>query len=255
MNAESLKARIYLHGVLAQVPTVCTNDAECHALVRSWRTSIQFALAGGPAALLHFRNGAVSFEPARQAMPGLILWYPTDRALVQSFAGSGTPIPIFGIWRVRLLRALPVLIRRLVYYLSLSEPDSSDDGASVALTLALRIRLDALLRSVGVLGAADPKASRILKEAPDGTIALRAPGMAPVGARKRGSLFNVEPIPPNAPNLTLTFASVRCGHDLLAGQIDPAAAIGLGKIELSGLTLLADAVFHVVGDVQALLSR
>ena len=254
MTPNSLKARIYLHGVLAQVPAVCAGDAECRELVRGWRTSIQFAVAGGPAALLRFRDGAVSFEPARRAAPGLSLWYPSDHALVRSFAGDGTPIPLFGIWRLRLLRALPALTRRLGYYLSLSEPDGSD-GAEAAFTLALRMRLDALLRSVAVLAEVDPKARRTLHEAPDGTIAVRAPGMAAVAAVKRGNHLTVEPESPTEPNLTLTFASVRSGHDLLAGRLEPAAAIGLGNIELRGMTLLADAIFHVVGDVQALLAR
>lgn len=253
MNSNAVRARIFLHGVLAQIPAVCAGDAEARELVQDWRTSIQFAQAGGPAALLRFRDGVVSFEPVRRQVPGLSLWFPNDRALVRSFTGDGVPIPVFGVWRLRLLRALPTLTRRLSYYLSLSEPDG-DDGTGQALTLALRMRLDALVRSVAVLAAVDAKARRTLQEAPDGSIALRAPGMAEVAARKHGDRLTVEPQPDSAPNLILTFASVNCGHDLLAGRLEPAAAIGLGSIELRGQTLLADAVFQVVGDVQMLLA-
>ncbi len=252
MTPDAIRARIFLHGVLAQIPAVCAGDAESRELVRGWRTSIQFAQAGGPAASLRFRDGAVTFEPVRRTAPGLSLWYPSDRALVRSFTGKGMPIPLFGVWRVGLLRALPTLTRRLSYYLSLGEPDGG--GGDQALTLALRMRLDALVRSVAVLAAVDARARRTLREAPDGSIALRAPGMADVAARKRGERLTIEPQPEAAPNLTLTFASVRCGHDLLAGRLEPAAAIGLGSIELRGQTLLADAVFHVVGDVQMLLA-
>lgn len=254
MTPETVKARIFLHSVLAQIPTVCTADIECRDLVSGWRTSIQFSVVGGPSALLHFRDGTVSFEPARRGVPGLSLWYTSDRALIRSITGNGKPIPIFGIWRVRLLRALPTLVRRLDYYLKLSRPNG-DDSAAVALTLALRMRLDILLRSVAVMATIDPKARRTLHEAPDGTIALRAPGMTDVSAYKYGSHITLNPEPISTPNLTLTFSSVRSGHDLLAGRLEPAAAIGLGNIELHGLTVLADAIFHVIGDVQALLTR
>lgn len=251
MTPDAIRARIFLHGVLAQVPALCAGDDESRELVRGWRTSIQFAQAGGPAALLRFRDGVVSFDPVRRTAPGLSLWFPTDRALVRSFTGNGVPIPLFGVWRVGLLRALPALTSRLSYYLSLSEPDADRDRA---LTLALRMRLDALVRSVAVLASVDPRARRTLREAPDGTIALRAPGMTDVAARKRGDRLTVEHETDAAPNLVLTFASVACGHDLLAGRLEAAAAIGLGSIELRGQTLLADAVFQVVGDVQMLLA-
>ena len=253
MTPDAIRARIFLHGVLAQIPALCAGDAESREMVRGWRTSIQFAQAGGPAALLRFRDGAVSFEPVRRTAPGLSLWFPSDRALVRSFTGNGVPIPLFGVWRVGLLRALPTLTGRLSHYLSLSEPEPGDRNGE-ALTLALRMRLDALVRAVAVLASVDSRARRTLREAPDGTIALRAPGMADVAARKRGDRLTIEPEPDAAPNLTLGFASVACGHDLLAGRLEPAAAIGLGSIELRGQTLLADAVFQVVGDVQMLLA-
>jgi len=252
VTADAIRARIFLHGVLAQIPAVCAGDPESRELVRRWRTTIQFAQAGGPAALLRFRDGAVTFEPVRRTAPGLSLWYPSDRALVRSFAGNGMPIPVFGAWRVGLLRALPTLTSRLSYYLSLSEPDGDDGDHRLA--LALRMRLDALIRSVAVLAAVDARARRTLQDAPDGSIALRAPGMTEVAARKHGDRLTVEPRPADAPNLVLTFSSVRSGHDLLAGRLEPAAAIGLGSIELRGQTLLADAVFQVVGDVQMLLA-
>ncbi len=205
MTTETIKAHLYLHAVLPQLEEVVRVDAAAGALVADWRSTIQFRVAGGPAARLEVAGGRVVAHRHGRVLPTLGLLLPGARAAVRMFEGGKAlpPLPWIGGWRPRLIAGLRTLSGRLQYYLTAPRQRLEADGAFAP---AMAIRLAVLAYAIQVLTETWGPARRIAAAATlDGVVSIGLDGYPPVQLSSAGGRLQVARGEQRPPNLTVRF--------------------------------------------------
>ena len=112
-----------------------------------------------------------------------------------------------------------------------------------------------LLGAVPVVAAGDGVSRHTLSHTPEGLAEIRVPAFGQVGWVRwaRGRVTSAPGPAPDAPDATITFTDRETTDAALLGQLDPNAAVGLGKVAIAGLVPLADGLSLVMDRVETYL--
>ena len=108
---DHIVARLLLRAVLSALPIYAEREASARRTIEGWRFTVRFASAGGVAATLSFRDGAVAVDESRPAL-ALRLSFLSDRDVVRAFRRRGVPVvlPWGGLHHLAKLPALSGLL-------------------------------------------------------------------------------------------------------------------------------------------------
>ena len=121
--------------------------------------------------------------------------------------------------------------------------------------LHLRLLFSVLIGALPVIVARDHAAAHALHTTPPGLAEIHLEALGFRGwARWDGTkLTSGAGEPPFSPDVRISFCGVAPAAAALRGQLDAAAAVGLGQIQISGLVPLADGLSVAMDKVESYL--
>ncbi|MBM3146872.1 MAG: hypothetical protein FJ000_03145 [Actinobacteria bacterium] len=266
---ESLRARLHLHAVLPGLQDVVAEDAEMAALVAGTRLTVQFRVAGGPAAAVCFADGRCTVRPlddraavgeSSSLSPGhegggtVTLFFTSAAQLNRMFDGrGGTPIPLRGFGKLGFMqREFTKLTERLSYYLK-PTPELFADPDYLAMNTRLMLTTAAF--AVPILLEYDPVAAGFRRIFDGGSIALTVlPDGPSVGLVLSPQRIVAVKGGIDAPTALIRMRDVHIASAFLNGTLDTFAAVACGDVEISGQLRKVDALGLVLERVPVYLS-
>ena len=249
--------RLYLNAVLPCLADLTHEDPAARAIGADVDASIVLCVLGGPAVTLHWRHGEIAWAAGFGPKPSVILAFLSDRHLNAFFDGKkwAAPLPLWGGWRVGLLKRFSALAARLEQVM---------DGAPEVIENADGRRLHARLTLITVglglqaLAQGDQAVRRILGTLPPGLASFSIAGES----KARVWFDHGSPgqqagwgDPPRRPDVIVQFADIGVAYDVMREQIDTLAAVGAGRIRVDGLVPLADGLNFAMERLRVYLKR
>jgi hypothetical protein len=239
MSDALIKAHLNLCAVLQNLEELVRLDPEMAILTKSWDLSIQFSVAGGPAAYVGFTGGICTHGLGRHPSPSVKLFFFSPGHCNKMFDGKGNPVPLKGFTKLGFLsKQFSKLTDRLSYYL---KPGAGmlDDPAFRDINTALSLYTG--VYAVKVLAEHEPLCKGIAAGMPQGTLAIRVQNGGPAAWLNYGpeGITAGKGIA-EAPLAAMTFTDMTAAHEVLSGKLDSMQAIGLGKLALSGMLPLVE---------------
>jgi hypothetical protein len=242
---ETLRAWIYLYGILPLFEDLVEFDEEAAAAIAGQNLIVQFEVRHGPVAHLDIGEGAIRYAPGSHSKPDVRLTFKTPERLNRMFGGENVrPGLRKGFRHVRfLLRKFPALADRLGYYL---EGDGSNAGDAETRRFLVGLRLRAMLGGAAAVAGHDPWLADIAEHLPEVTLQFRVLPDGPEGtlakvADNGGCEFVAGNRTPEAsPNAVLEFESVDAAWRVVSGEIGFQESAGLGESRLLGHLGLVD---------------
>ncbi|MEW5947754.1 MAG: SCP2 sterol-binding domain-containing protein [bacterium] len=238
MKDEKTLAHINLHAVLPLIGELVSGDAEAGAIARGWRCSFRFAVRGGPAAFIQFRDGKATAVAGKGRFPSVGFWFPSHGKLNAMFRGKGLPVLWTGFWNVGALRGFSRLAKRLEQVMRPTEEMLKD---AKTFKLHVRMTLYAMTRGIKAVGENDPEVSPLVVKARNGVAQFEVlpDGPATHVVLSDGRLEARTGRAERA-NCYMKFADAGVLHELALGGLDAYAALGNGSIRLEGYIPLID---------------
>ena len=244
-SLETLRAWIYLNGILPLFEDLVEFDQEAAAAIAGQSLLVQFEVRRGPVAHLDISDGAIRYGSGHHSRPDVRLTFKTPQRLNRMFGGENVrPGLRKGFRHIRfLLRGFPTLADRLSYYME-GDGSAADDPETRRFLVGLRLR--AMIGGAATVAAHDPWLAdvadhlpevtlqfRVLPNGPEGTLAKVAEngGYKFVAAYGAAAAF---------PNAVLEFTSVDAAWRVVSGEVGFQESGGLGEVRLLGHAGLAD---------------
>jgi len=252
---ELLLARLHLGAVLPLLEDVVARDSAAREAVRGWNFSLRLQLPGGdPATVLQFRHGRleVRIEPTRSLLPTLTFRDP--RHLNDSFRGCAVarprPNPLV-LGHLRPVLGLDRVLGRLETYLR-PPPERLVEPEDFA--FCVKLALYGLAFGIKQVGEHDPVLAPLSRFIPDGVLGIEvADGPAAHIGVRRGSFFPGRGRA-DRPNALMVLSDLPAAWDLLQGRLDVFAAVGSGRIRLSGFIPLLEGMNPLMDRLAACLA-
>jgi hypothetical protein len=254
-NRDATLAQLNLHAVLPALEDLVRLSPAAQALIERWDFSLRLHLAGGPAATLVSHTGRLTVHRDAAVPAQLVLLFLSASQLNRTFLNQKAlpPLPIAGFWRLAKVRTFTALTKLLDQALQ-PAPGALDDP--VFRERHLRLLFKVLLGAIPVVGAQDPSSRHSLGHTPPGLAVIRAPALELAGWvdwTAAGRLISGLGPAPRAPDVVITFCDVATTGAALLGELDPNAAVGLGRVDVRGLVPLADGLSLVMDRVESYL--
>jgi hypothetical protein len=237
-------SELYLEAVLPCLTTLAEHDPLARELIGAKEASIVLRVIRGPATTVHLRRGEVLCAMAGTRNPSVVLLFLNRAHLNAFFAGHkwAVPVPVWGGWRVGLLKRFATLAQRLEAVLNghksvIDDPSGRRLYARLSL-VAATLGLRALLRG-------DAPTLAALHSVPLGLACFSIEGEDGASAwfdhRTSASVSTAGwGEPPRRPEVCIAFRNVEIAFLAMRDEIDSIAAVGLGDIKIDGLVPLAD---------------
>jgi hypothetical protein len=235
-------SRLYLDAVLPCLAALTATDAEARSLVGTASGSIVLKIFRGPAATISLQPGAARWSQGAARGASVVLLFAGERHLNAFFSGRqwAVPIPVWGGWRIALLRRFAALAARLE---AVMDGHAAVVSCAAGRALHARLSLIAAVLGLGPLAAGDIAARQILRSLPPGLAAFQIRGDPESsvwfehGATRcmagRGA-------PPHPADVCVAFDGPETAYAAMREEIDTFAAVGAGRIAVEGLVPLAD---------------
>ena len=177
---------------------------------------------------------------------------PTAKAVNKLYEGTGTPIPVKGITKIKFLTGpFTQLTDRLTEYLRPTEEALKDQEFSRAnAVLTLHVAAYALAE----IGNSDHEGKLNAARIPDGDIALAVKDGPALTIRVKGGKLSVLRESPKNWRAKMVFADIDSAGAVLRGDMSSYAAIGQDLIELGGFVPMLDELNKLLGLVPTYLS-
>lgn len=243
MLEPRVQAAINLHAVLRDLEDLVALDPVAAALVRGVRRRVTFRVVGLAPLTLTFTDGSCTAQAgAPSPLPAghgdIRLGFATPSHLNALLDGKGMPIPLKGFRRLGFLRKeFTVLTDRLEAVLRPAPgTERTPREAEVAIVLTMYVALYALaeIGNHDALGRAN--AARMA----DGDITIAIPDGPGVTIQVRDHRLRVTKGASPTARATMLFDSVATAGAILTGELDSYAAIGDGRLAVSGFLPLLD---------------
>jgi hypothetical protein len=237
MSRELTTARLFLYAVLPLFEELPKGDEKARKAIKGLSGVITFVAPKGLSAQVEIRNETVSVTPGRKKKSSITLFLPTVGMLNNLFRNKGfaLPLPIWGIWNLKLVNAFTKMGDRLNYYM---DPKPKKPFSAGERQLAASLLLLVATIGGGVVGQSEPET--FAPKIPDGIAHLNIKGGASAYVEKRGMTFTGKKGTPKDYNLLMSFRNADIAYAMFTGTLDFMAAIPVGDIELSGSVPMAD---------------
>lgn len=237
MAGDRLLARLHLEAVLPAAAGLSAGDF-----------SVELRVDETLRAVVSARGGRARVEPRGEAEVTLQFRDAAGlNALFRQQMGLGDlPRPTRGGWRVVSITRFVSLLQRM---------GSTLQGAPGApRELHAQLAFGVALRALPLLAAEDGQARRILAGSPTGAVTLEVPAVG-FAASVELSPGNVRILPalPAKPRARIVVQDLEAALANLAGNADGPAQVALGRVSVTGLLPLADALDALLARVDAYL--
>lgn len=234
---DLVKARLNLYAVLQNLEELVRLDEVSAALVKNWDVGVQFAVIGGPAASLVFKNGACRHVCGKEDVP-IKLLFRSPKHLNDMFDGKAMPIPVKGFSRLGFLKNdFNKLTKRLEYYLK----GGGGAGDAGYMALATRLKLATAACAARELAEFDPDGKIVAAGTPDGTLLVEiAPDGPAVSVVFQAGRAKVTKGTCPSPLAKMTFEGLDVAQRVLSGTADVFQEVALGRLMLRGRIPIID---------------
>ena len=243
-------ARVNLNAVFRTLELLPDYDDQTRQLLNGVSEIIQFTTP--PSTIrLAIHDGTITFHPG-SGPNTMNLVLPSAKAVNKLFDGSGTPIPVKGITKIKFLTGpFTQLTDRLTEYLRPSQANLADPEFSRA-NSAMTLHVAAY--ALAEIGNSDKQGKLNAARIPDGDILLAVTDGPQLTVRAQGGHLSVRREPATQWRAKMVFADIDSAGQILRGEMSSYAAIGKGLIELGGLIPMLDELNKLLGLVPKYLS-
>lgn len=245
-NHESILCNLHLHAVLSAMEDLLRVDEATRNEAPQF--SLCMSVAGGPSAKLNYHGGSCTHEPNPTSGADIVLKFLSPSQVNATFNKKPClpPLPIWGFHAIGNIMAFQKYSDRMEGYLRASDEDLAKDEklreAHVRLSFGL------LMAALKVLAEHEPASRKSASKAPDGIVQFTIPGAeisAWIEKSSQGgklAFHNGRGEPPRTADARVEFDSIETALELLKSRLDIMAAVGLGKMKISGLIPLIDSL-------------
>ena len=243
---EMTMAYINLYAVLGTLENLVQVDEEARALIQDKKTSVGFAVAGGPKATLCFDHGTCRLKNGVESCD-IKLPFSSARRFNGMIDGTVTPVPSKGFTKLRfLLKEFVGLTDILTRYLRASEEDLKDPEFFEKST---ELMFYTIVAAVSQIGNHDKVSRTSASYMQDGIIRVSvAGGPAASVCVKDHRLLTVKKTP-KSPAAFMEFGSMRIARDLFDGKVNSLACVGTGDIHMGGMISMIDNMNRILDRV------
>jgi len=247
-RSSAVLSRLYLNAVLPCLTDLADQDPAARDLIGQLNARIALRILGGPAATLSLRRGHIDWQSGAPGWPSVLLLFFGERHLNAFFAGKkwAVPLPIWGGWRIGLLKRFSQLAAKLEAILNGHASVLASAGGR-----RLHARLSLIAAGLGLkaLAQGDAIAMSTLRSLPPGlaSFSIEAEPHATVwfdhGSKNSAAGWSD---PPRRADVRIVFGNLKVAYAALRDEIDTMAAVGTGEIRIDGLIPLADGLNFVM---------
>ena len=240
-----------LYAVLGAIPTLLQLDREARAMVEGRTISLGFSVSGGPKATLFFENGQARMEEGL-GRDRIRLYFSSPEKFNDMIDGRGNPLPVKGLFNIGFLtRCFVPLTDRLSLYLR-PTPEQLEDEAFFA--LSTKLMLSVIAHAVATVGNEDAIGQFSASNVVDGVIRLSIGDEIAMAVEAKAHRLRVLDEVPQKGMSEMSFADLRTARDLFDGRINAVAAVGEGKVRVSGMISQVDNVNRILDRVSLYLA-
>ena len=248
---EKVLAYCNMFGVLGAIPRLISLDPDAAALVAGKNISIGFSVKDGPSGTRIFRDGRAEMRHGIDRC-SIKLYFPTCEKFNGMIDGTATPIPVSGFWHLGfLLGDFTKLTDSLSSYL---RPTKKALAIPEFFRRSTLMMLDVIAGAVVEIGNHDKIGKFSASNIVDGDIRIAIGDEAAIGIRARNSHLSLLPEAPRKPFSEMRFADLRTARDLFDGRINAVAAVGEGKVRISGMISQIDNINRILDRVAIYLA-
>lgn len=251
MKDEKVLAYCNLFGVLGSIPYLLEMDSEARELIKGKKLSLGFAVKDGPQGTLSFCDGKAEMRRGTKGC-SIKLYFPSCKKFNDLIDGKGMPIPLSGFWHIGfLLGGFTKLTDILSSYLRpASEALSDKDFHARSTTLMLHV----IAGAIAEIGNHDTVGKFSASNITDGVIRLGIGESVAVGIRAEGHRLTALHEAPAESFSEMRFDSMETARDLFDGRLNALAAVGTGKVRISGMISQVDNVNRILDRVSVYLA-
>ncbi len=252
-SAQTL-AHLHLAAVLPALEDLVRLSAPARTIATGWSFPLRLRLRGGAQATLVPRDGSLGVTLDPPPRGALTLNFLNARQLNRTFLNQSAlpPLPSGALWHLPALKKFTALTKLLDAALQPSrEALANPDFLAVHLELLFKVLMGAL----PVLATRDETVRHTLRATPPGVGQIRMDGLGLRGwvhwdgARLTAARGDA----PSTPDVQISFRDADTASSALRGELDAMAAVGMGRILISGLIPLADGLSVAMDRVESYL--
>lgn len=253
MSDKLIRAHLNLSAVLQNIEDLLGLDPEAASWAAEWNLSLQFAVQGGPAAHLIFRDGGCTHGMGTIPNPTISLFFVSPAHLNALFDGKAFPIPLKGFTRLGFLQnEFTRLTDRLQYFL---KPDPQRLADPEYLRINTHLTLNTAIYAVKVLAGFEAVSKNIAAHTPHGALQVEVlpdgPFVHLVYGEHDISVFKGQC---EAPAAKMSFRDIHIANALLTDQLDAFLAVAQGDVVLQGMLPIIDNTNLILDRVAAYLA-
>lgn len=250
---ELIRARLSLYAVLQNLEDLVRLDAEMAQKAKNWYETVQFAVRGGPAAYLTFRNGVCKHGRGMAPDATVKLYFMSCGHLNAMFNKAGTPIPLKGFTKLNFLKNdFTALTDRLEYYLRPNETRMQDEAYRRLNTI---FTLNTALFAARELAALEPVSKHLAGSMGTGIVQVEVDPEGPyVHLRLENGSVHVAKEKAAQPKARMIFRNLEVAGDLLNDRVDGFQAVVAGDVALRGFVPMIDSLNLILDRVRLYLA-
>lgn len=244
MVDQTTLARVNLNAVLRALEDLPAWDEAAKKVASGKRETIQFSVGGVGAARLAIGDGKIAF--CHGAGPCTIkLWFPKPENLNAMFAGTGNPIPLKGITKIKYLTGpFTELTDRLGHYLRTTPELLKEEKYRLA---NASLSLHAAVFAMGEVANSDRDGKLNAARIANGQIHVAAKSGPQFTIAVDGGKLACSKGEPAKMKAKMVFSDLEAAGNVLRGELDSYAAIGALKLELGGFMPMLEHLNKILG--------
>jgi hypothetical protein len=237
MSKELTTARIFLQAILPLFEELPKGDEPARKAIKGLSGVITFRAPQGLAAQIEMKDGTITVSQGNEKKSSITLFLPTVTMLNNLFKNKGfaLPLPVWGIWNLKLVNAFTKLGERLNFYMT---PDPKKPLNPGERKLAATLMLFAATLGAAIVGQAEGQ--KLAAKMPDGIAQFEIKGEPSACIEKRQTTFRGTKGRPKDYSMRMSFRDYDIAYNMFIGKLDFMAAIPMGDITLSGSLPMAD---------------
>ena len=254
LSDESLRTRLFLHGVLAVMPEfvrlLALHEKD------SWQADygVLFSTTKGWRSGVYFQSDQAQWIGDKHLPNTIHLHFFTHRQLNNLFLQRGNylPVPLSGWTQMYKLQSFKKLAENLNHYLKPNKKDMLDPGM---LEIHVRISLALIVHALKELATHEAYSAQLLGGGPEGLLTFavgRESEWAWIDYQRNNTTCGLGK-PSRQAEVCVRFANCHLAADVLADHSDALAEVGLGNIQVEGLAPLADNLGYVMQRIRRYL--